>query len=121
MGDSVMEERLAAERLLAETVMATGTVRRFDEEEGYGFVCADEGDDDLLFRSTTVAGGDLAALIRGARVEFEVHEGPTGLEAFNLVLVETAHEGTEPCPPRVAETYPGSWTPPARSIPHRPR
>ena len=107
-------ERLAAERLLAETVRATGTVRRFDEGEGYGFVCADEGDDDLLFPSTSIAGGDRAALSRGARVEFEVRQGPTGLEACSVVLIKAAAEGAEPHCPRAAETHPGSSTPPQR-------
>lgn len=121
MGDRVMEERLAAERLLAEAVWATGTVRRFDEAEGYGFICADEGDDDLLFRSTSVADEDLTALIQGVRVEFEVHEGQKGLEAFSVLHVEPAAEGAQPWAPSVTERHSGRWTPPARAIAHRPR
>ena len=121
MGDRVMEERLAEERLLAERVIATGNVRWFSREEGYGLICADEGDDDLLFRSTSIASAELTTLAQGARVEFEVHEGPKGLEAFSVVLVEAAVKGAEPCAPRAAERHSGPWTPPARTIPHRPR
>ena len=121
MGDRVMEERLAEERLLAERVTGTGKVRWFSRAEGYGLICADEGDDDLRFRFTSIAGEELIALTQGARVEFEVHEGPNGLEAFSVVLVEAAAEGAEPCAPRAAESHSGPWTPPARAIPHRPR
>ena len=121
MGDRVMEEKLTEERLLAERVTAAGNVRWFSREEGYGFICADEGDDDLPFRATSVAAEDLTTLTQGARVEFEVHEGPNGLEAFDVLLVVAAAEGAEPCAPRAAERHSGPWTPPARAIPHRPR
>jgi CspA family cold shock protein len=121
MSDRVMEERLAAERLLADRVTACGTVRWFSEEEGYGYICADEGDDDLLFLSASIANEELTTLTQGARVEFEVHEGRKGLEAFGVVLVEAVAEGAGLCAPRAAESHSGAWTPPAQAIPHRPR
>jgi CspA family cold shock protein len=121
MGDRVMEERLAAERLLAERVTASGTVRWFSEEEGYGFICADEGDDDLLFLSTSIAGEDVTTLSQGARVEFEVHEGPKGLEAFSVVPIEAPAQGADLRPQETAENHPGPWTARTPAIPHRPR
>jgi CspA family cold shock protein len=117
MGNAVMEEKLAAERLLAERVIASGTVRCFSVEEGYGFICADEGDDDLLFWATSIAAGSSRALTRGVRVRFEVHEGPQGLEAFTVTPLEAAALAVEPCSPRAVE---GSepWTPRTRALPH---
>jgi CspA family cold shock protein len=90
MGNALMEEELATERLLAERVIASGTVRSFSAEEGYGFICADEGDDDLLFRAASIARGSSKALAGGVRVRFEVHEGPQGLEAFVVTPLEVA-------------------------------
>jgi CspA family cold shock protein len=87
MAERLMAE-LMAERLMAERVMATGTVKWFSDEKGYGFISADEGDDDLLVTSTSIADGGFKTLTEGARVEFEVHEGRTGLEAFGVVLVD---------------------------------
>jgi CspA family cold shock protein len=116
MGDAVMEEKLAAERLLAERVFASGTVRCFSAAEGYGFISADEGDDDLLFRATSVADATSSALTRGVRVRFEVHEGPDGLEAFTVTPLEAAVVAVDPCFPRAVE---GSepWTPRTRALP----
>jgi CspA family cold shock protein len=78
---------LRAERLLAERVIAKGTVKRFSVEDGCGFISADEGDDDLFVRSGSIACGGLETLSVGTRVEFEVHEGLRGLEAFDVVPV----------------------------------
>ena len=88
MTERLMEETLIAERLMAERVMATGTVKSFSAEKGYGLISPDEGDDDLFVQSTSIAGGGFESLTEGARVEFEVHEGLRGLEAFSVVPME---------------------------------
>jgi len=85
MTRTLMEETLAAERLMAERVIATGTVKSFNAEEGYGLIDPDEGDEDLLVRSTSIAEGGLTTLTEGRRVEFEVHGAQRGLEAFGVV------------------------------------
>jgi cold shock CspA family protein len=120
MGDAVMEEKLAAERVLAERVIASGTVRCFSAEEGRGLISADEGDEDLLFRATSVADGSSPALTRGVRVRFEVHEGAQGLEAFAVTPLDAAAVAVEPCSPRAVE---GSepWTPRTRAAHPQPR
>ena len=80
--DAQMVDELTTERLLAEMVMAVGTVKRIDRD-GCGLISPDEGDDDLAFRPARVADGE--PLSEGAKVAFEVDCGPDGLEAFNVV------------------------------------
>jgi len=91
---TLMVEALAAERLVAERVTAKGTVKSFSAEKSYGFISPDEGDDDLIVQSMSIAEGGLETLTEGARVEFEVDEGRSGLEAFNVLPIEA--------PPRAA-------------------
>lgn len=88
MTETLIVEMLMAERLLAESVIGRGTVKRFDAKQGYGFISADEGDEDLLVRSTSVRGQLVETLTEGTRVEFEVREGERGLEAFGVVPIE---------------------------------
>ena len=74
--DAHMLDSLALERLIAERVLATGTVKSVERGHG-GTISPDEGDDDLAFRSTV-------PLSVGVRVAFEVDVGHDGLRAFNV-------------------------------------
>ncbi len=51
-----------------------GTVRRFNEEKGYGFVVADGSDRELFVHYTDVTGEGYRSLKQGERVAFEVGE-----------------------------------------------
>ena len=51
-----------------------GTVRRFNEEKGYGFVVADGSDEELFVHYTDVTGGGYRSLRQGERIAFEVGE-----------------------------------------------
>jgi len=75
--DADMLDGLTLERLLAERVLATGTVKSVDPEHARGTISPDEGDEDLVF-------GSKAALSVGMRVAFEVDVGHDGLQAFNI-------------------------------------
>jgi cold shock protein len=85
MAGMSIAELLREERLREERVIGRGTVKRYSAADGYGFISADEGDSDLLVRSTSIASGGLQTLTVGARVEFAVSEGDRGLEAFDVV------------------------------------
>ena len=85
MTDALMAQVLREERLLAERVFGAGTVKWFSEVRGFGYISPDEGDECLLVQAENVAAGGLETLTEGARVEFEVHEGRMGLEAFSVV------------------------------------
>jgi CspA family cold shock protein len=89
MTDERMAQSLMAERVEADRVMATGTVKRWSADEGCGLISPDEGDDDLVVHSESLAGG-LGTLIEGARVFFEVHEGHHGLEAFGVAPLRSS-------------------------------
>jgi CspA family cold shock protein len=64
--------------------MATGTVKWFNDQKGYGFISPDEGEKDLFVHHTSVAGTGFKTLAEGAKVEFERREGQKGPEAINV-------------------------------------
>ncbi|HNR29436.1 MAG TPA: cold-shock protein [Candidatus Hydrogenedentes bacterium] len=63
--------------------MATGTVKFFSDQKGYGFITADSDGKDLFVHRSNIEGAD-QSLIDGQRVEFEVGQGRKGLEARNV-------------------------------------
>ncbi len=67
--------------------MATGTVKWFSNQKGYGFVTTDEGKDVFVHFSAVEAEG-YKTLEEGQKVEFEVTQGPKGEQATNVKKVE---------------------------------
>jgi cold shock protein len=67
--------------------MATGTVKWFNDQKGYGFITPDEGGKDVFVHHSSIAGDGFKSLAEGAKVEFEVAEGQKGPEAKNVVSV----------------------------------
>jgi CspA family cold shock protein len=51
--------------------VATGTVKWFSEEKGYGFISPDEGEEDLFVHYTDVEGEGFRSLTEGERVSYE--------------------------------------------------
>ena len=66
--------------------MASGTVKWFDSNRGYGFIRPEQGEDVFVHISAVEASG-LQTLQEGQAVEFEVTEGPKGLQAASVKLV----------------------------------
>ena len=64
--------------------MATGTVKWFNDEKGYGFITPDEGSKDLFVHFSNISGEGFKSLTEGARVEFEEREGQKGPEAIEV-------------------------------------
>ena len=64
--------------------MATGTVKWFSSEKGYGFITPDEGGEDLFVHFTAIAGGGFKTLDEGAKVSFEVTQGQKGPQATDV-------------------------------------
>lgn len=66
--------------------MATGTVKWFNAEKGYGFIAVDHGPDVFVHYSAIQTEG-YRTLEEGQRVEFEISQGKTGPQAQSLALV----------------------------------
>jgi CspA family cold shock protein len=63
--------------------MEKGTVKWFNGAKGFGFITRSNGEDVFVhFRS--ISGGGYKTLNEGDRVEFDVEQGPKGLQASNV-------------------------------------
>ena len=63
-----------------------GVVKWFNSAKGYGFVQRSSGEDVFVHHSAIQMGG-YRTLENGAEVEFEVKQGPKGLQAENVTRV----------------------------------
>jgi len=63
--------------------LATGTVKWFNAEKGYGFISR-EGGADVFVHYSAIEGAGYRSLEEGQRVEFEVTSGPKGDQASNI-------------------------------------
>lgn len=64
--------------------MATGTVKWFSNEKGYGFITPESGND-VFVHHAEIQGEGYKSLDEGQKVEFEIAEGPKGDQAKNVV------------------------------------
>ena len=64
--------------------MATGTVKWFNADKGYGFIVPDEGGKDLFVHHSAIAGEGYKSLAENAKVQFEVGQGEKGPQATNV-------------------------------------
>ena len=63
--------------------MPVGTVKWFSDSKGYGFI-AMEGSDDIFVHYSSIMGEGFKTLKEGDQVQFDVAEGPKGLQASNV-------------------------------------
>ena len=63
--------------------MTTGVVKWFSNDKGYGFIARPDGDDVFVHYSAIDSNG-FRSLEEGQVVEFEVTQGPKGLQATNV-------------------------------------
>ena len=66
--------------------MATGTVKFFNDEKGFGFISR-EGDSDVFVHFSNIEGTGRKSLQAGQQVEFELGEGRKGVEANNVKVI----------------------------------
>jgi CspA family cold shock protein len=66
--------------------MATGTVKFFNNEKGYGFISREQGDD-VFVHYSNIQGDGYKSLEEGQQVEFDVAPGRKGEEAQNVRVI----------------------------------
>ena len=73
---------------------ATGTVKWFSSEKGYGFIRREDGSDVFVHHSG-ISGNGFKSLNEGEPVEFEILQEPKGLKAYNVVRLDTPEGGDD--------------------------
>ena len=64
--------------------MATGTVKWFSSDKGYGFITPDDDGKDIFVHHSAIAGSGFKSLEEGAKVQYEEELGPKGRNAANV-------------------------------------
>jgi CspA family cold shock protein len=65
---------------------ATGRVKWFNDAKGYGFIAREDGPD-VFVHYSAIQGDGFRSLAEGQTVQFEITEGPKGLQATNVTKV----------------------------------
>ena len=67
--------------------MATGTVKWFNGEKGYGFITPETGGKDLFVHFSAIQGDGYKSLNEGQKVEYEATQGQKGPQASNVRVI----------------------------------
>lgn len=67
--------------------MATGIVKWFNSEKGFGFIQQDDGGPDVFVHFSAIQSSGFKALDEGQKVEYDVTQGPKGPQAERVITL----------------------------------
>ena len=67
--------------------MATGTVKWFNAEKGFGFIAPDDGSADVFAHYSAINSGGYRSLDENAKVQYDTTQGPKGPQAANITVL----------------------------------
>ena len=67
--------------------MATGTVKWFNADKGFGFIAPDDGSADVFAHFSAIQGSGYRSLEENQQVSFDVAQGATGRQAENITVI----------------------------------
>jgi CspA family cold shock protein len=79
-----MTDNMPSRHVSGRIDMAIGTVKWFSNSKGYGFISPDEGGEDVFAHFSAIQMDGYKTLNEGQKVQFEITEGPKGLQAANI-------------------------------------
>lgn len=67
--------------------MATGTVKWFNADKGFGFIAPEDGSADVFAHFSAIQSGGFRTLNENDRVSYDVVQGPKGMQAANIKVL----------------------------------